>query len=106
LAQNIGLAPHGSCTACGQPKKKDITTSSLLPDYRNRFADRYIPLIRDFTGTMQPWEQPDAGDIRNTFYQVFEPESQLIGDLFIIVSKLVHAGLWFRDALIVVPADR
>jgi hypothetical protein len=95
LVANLGLAPRGARAARGQPKKKDITTGSLPQEYRNLFAERYVPLIRDLTGTLSPWEHPDADDIRRVFYSVFQPQSQLIGDFFTIVSKLVRPVLWF-----------
>ena len=89
LAPNLGLAPHGAHATRGQPKKKDITMGSLPHEYRNLFTERYVPLIRDLTGTLPPWAHPDADEICQVFYSVFQPQSQLIGKLFTIVSKLV-----------------
>lgn len=89
----LGLAPRGSRATRGQPKKKDITMSSLPPAYRQLFVDQYIPHIRDFTGTLPPWDHPESLDICDMFHSIFQPESQLVGELLTVVSKLVRLFL-------------
>jgi hypothetical protein len=73
----------------GQVKKENITMNDLPDADREAFRTRFIPLLREYTGTLASWEQPDEMDIRNLWSLAFS--YQLDDDFIGAVSKLVSS---------------
>jgi hypothetical protein len=63
------------------------------------FQTVFIPLIRDFASTLEPWANPTNQDILKFIARVWKdgPKMDMTDDLFIIIQKVVsflpHASL-------------
>ncbi|KAF8881640.1 hypothetical protein BD779DRAFT_1473354 [Infundibulicybe gibba] len=80
--------------AQGQTKKEDITTKSLPLAYRGDFRSRFIPLMRQYTSTLGPWEAPPEADTIALFAAVFKLDAEALEpDLAPVVLKLVEDRL-------------
>lgn len=94
-------APSGTRASRGQAKKDEITANDLPVALRSNFRGRMIPYLRDYTGTLGPWEHPTDDDIYYYFgLSYLDLNSQLKDDLFVVISKLVR--FLFHDSSILI----
>ncbi|KAF8886310.1 hypothetical protein BD779DRAFT_1441672 [Infundibulicybe gibba] len=91
---NIPELVSGPRRQQAKTKREDITTDHLPSAYRKGFRLQFIPLIRQYTSTLAPWEAPIESDIMAFFATVFDLEVEAVEcDLVSIVTKLVDDRL-------------
>ena len=72
-------------------KKDEITIRDLPATFQNGFRSRFVPMLRQFTGTLGPWDNPEDHNIRGLWCIAFPTYlSQIPDGLFLIISKLVR----------------
>jgi hypothetical protein len=72
-------------------KKEDIHLDDLPAAMHNVFRNWVIPQLREFMGTVAPWQNPREEDIRNVWAYCSSKEiSHLDDETFFILGKLVR----------------
>ena len=77
-------------------KKEDISMLHLPISVREDFRVRFVPLLREFAGSVGPWDSLTEDQIAYIWYGTFPDfNSQIEDDLLWIVTKLVsHSPLF------------